>query len=171
MPDVDPNGVAHINETDPRSPFSSLMRLITDPLSVIVDGIKDRLDALEAVAGGDSGWVTAGVFTARAGWSVTGYNVRRIGRLVHVGFLNVQRTGADLTVPADGNLGNFPIVDVAAGWRSSASSGALQSSATGRMIAATLRGSGTYLEVAATTPGSNITTGTTVSFTGFWFLD
>jgi hypothetical protein len=62
----------------------------------------------------DTGWLETG-FTPATGWSSSTCYVRQVGKLIEVR-LYVQRTGADITAPASGNITDNTLGTIAAAY-------------------------------------------------------
>jgi hypothetical protein len=122
----------------------------------------------------DSGWITtssAGVpLTASTGWSLTSFSVRRLNGMVN-GIITVSRTGANITVPATGNITNSQIAFFSSGWYgSTAASGMVLTNGSGPLIGGFVDVSGN-ITISAASSGATISTGDTFSFTIWEMLD
>jgi hypothetical protein len=115
----------------------------------------------------DSGYIATAI-TAASGWSVQAQGLRRVGNLALV-HLSVTRTGSAVTVPADGNVANEQVATLPVGFRPVNTYQPLSSSSTGRVTSGAANTDGT-VTLAATTPGSNIETGDTISLDGVLFV-
>lgn len=89
-----------------------------------ITNLTTRVTALEA----DTGWVSSvSGLTAAAGFSITGFVVRKKDDLVAVQ-INCTRTGAALSA---GNIANVNVVNLPAAWTPAQSNGALQGGPSG----------------------------------------
>lgn len=107
-------------------------------------------------------------FTATAGWQIVSEFGRRFGPLAFVA-TTIKRTGAKITVPDNGNIGNIKVADVASAW--AGLTGApfpMMTTNTGRVIAAGL--DGTALNLSALSNLYDIATNESFSFSGFYIL-
>lgn len=117
----------------------------------------------------DTGWIGSGVFAAATGWQVDGYGIRRIGKHVQLRYINFSRTGADVTVGANGDITNQIIATFTNPAFQPAQSHGLHAAPTGRVAGGSVASNGVTL--AALSPGSNILTTNILSLAGSWLID
>lgn len=114
----------------------------------------------------ETNWVDV---TPATGWGngTSDYlQVMRIGKTIHLRAV-ITRTGAAITVPADGNISNAGIAIIPPGFRPLTRPSGTNSGRDGRMAVGYVNPDGT-LGLSATTPGSNIATNEAISFHGIW---
>lgn len=124
-------------------------------------GFDTRLDLLET----DSGVLTSGI-TAATGWSLVSQGRQKIGN-VATATVRVSRTGAALTVGANGNVADVQIAQLPVGYRPGfilAVSGFVNSVVNGYVNSS----GGVYLTAVA--PGQTVVGGTEVALSGTWVV-
>lgn len=132
-----------------------------DPVNKGDDQIKALALKLDPMVGVDA--AVANGFTAQTGWSVSAQSVQRFGPVV-AGFVNVTRTGAALTVAANGDVTpnsicakldpvRFPLTMY----------GPVSTGASGRVVAASFNADGTLAIAAVAAPGVSIATNDVLS--------
>lgn len=119
----------------------------------------------------DTGWVTAGAVTAQAGWSITSYAIRRVGKLVELR-AEVARTGATLTASSFGDLPDTSVFVISAGWRIN---GGVPAASVSFMTAGTADGTGLLygdgqLVIFSLSPTAQITTSASIYLSASWLL-
>jgi hypothetical protein len=121
----------------------------------------------------DSGWITAtgapDIYSA-TGWTIDACIYRRVNGIVN-GQISVQRSGANITVPSTGNIGNSTIATLPSGFYGATNpSGMVLSAATGPLIGGYIDASGNII-ITAASAGATITTNSFFSFTFWEMLD
>lgn len=84
-----------------------------DAIDAALDGLDDRLDAFDGEIEALSG---VNALSVVGGWTLSQAELRRRGPLTSFWFL-VVRSGAAISSPASGDIGNTLIGTVPAGWR------------------------------------------------------
>lgn len=117
---------------------------------------------------GDSGLITTGVATALTNWTITSQQFRKVGQFISL-YLAVTYTGSTITVPANGNITNQNIAQLASGWLPATGTNALAlpSSSTGRVAHFVLTNAG-LVSIAAVAPGANLASGEDWTLTGIY---
>jgi hypothetical protein len=135
--------------------------------AAVVAAAQADIDALQT-ATEDTGWIASSTgITATTGWSLSMAKYRRIGKVVSI-YVQFKRTGAAVTVNADGNIANIQVGTLPAGITPS-SYQSIHSGSTGRVCTGNVSNdAGIYL--AAIVPGSNIDTNDEISLGGTYFL-
>lgn len=113
MSTLDANGILRYDETDTRDKFSALLNMGQDATSDAVGADRARLTVLEQAV--LLSGTTANIVAAGSGWSVGNASGRKIAGLAFISVL-FTRTGAAITVPADGNVSNTMLGTLNPGW-------------------------------------------------------
>jgi hypothetical protein len=148
---LDGNGIYIYQPDDPRVPFDDTLNLAQSATSIAVGTLKSRATALEA------GNVLSAVGTpcvVATGWTLNTNRGRRRGGFAWIDVV-FTRSGAAITVPVNGDIGNSIIATWAATW-------APASGMDFPALGATTFGSaqnGNGLILTAVTPGTVIATG------------
>lgn len=107
-------------------------------------------------------------FSAASGWSVVSEHGRRFGPLAFVSVV-LKRTGAKISVPNNGNLGNITVATVPSAWAAvSGPSFPMVATNSGRVLAGGL--DNTTLFLSAMGNLYDIEVNDTLSFAGFYML-
>lgn len=138
---------------------------ITDSdLNRIETGVYDVTDAFETFEADDTGWATTGI-TAATGWSVSEIRLRRVREWAYVS-AKFTRTGADITVPAGGDLTNVSVGVMPSGYGPNAYTQNLAGPlSAGRVVSFSVDTNRT-ISLNAVSDGANIVTGDTLTFGG-----
>lgn len=133
--------------------------------------------AWTVVQGGpDTGWVSTGLWTAASGWSVTGYQARKVGNSVKLRFINFTRTGTALNGAA-GDIGNALVTANLSdtSWAPGVGTFQLYAGNSGRTVTGYIDGNGAIgvSAIAAALADSTgvIPTNAVLSLSGDWYLD
>lgn len=163
----DENGIWQYGADDPRAPFQNTLNKLASSVSVAVGLLKSRLSSLENLA---AITVAGSPFVVASGWSITAQTGRKRSGIASVS-LTIQRTGAAITVPADGNIVNQKIATLAAGWAAGQGPAyVLSTSHTGLMVAGYIDGGTGEVFLSAASAGVGMPTGFTVAMTGMYLL-
>lgn len=159
-------GVWVYEEGDKENLFSTLLnRLgnsIATQLSLAFQAL-NRIDALTSISN------NAQPLTARSGWSMGTQHARKRSGVVMIDFY-VTRTGAPITVPANGNISNQAIAEIDAGWIPPGGIiGTLQGIGTSSLAAAQIEDNSVII-LTAMAPGSTIATGDQVALGGTYVI-
>lgn len=121
---------------------------------------------VESITDGDMPTDTTS-YSAATGWSVQTFQCRRVGRMAMLVVI-FTRTGAAITVPADGNITNATVLTITSSplWPVGISA-ALSTGSTGPMVAGHANTSGD-IQIDAVAPGVTIGTGQQLSLAGTW---
>lgn len=116
-----------------------------------------------------SGW-THSAFTAASGWKIL-YQSTKLSLDTVSSFIQIERTGAAISVPSDGNVANQKIASMNATYRPATlmNSGVLSTASTGRMAVANVHYAGGVELTAVSGGGGTIAKGATFTLQGTWF--
>jgi hypothetical protein len=116
----------------------------------------------------DTGWVTTGITTANSSyWTVNAQKYRKIGSIVSI-YVQITRGTSTLTIPADGNIADTPVLNIPAAITPTAFQG-LHSGTVGRLAAFSVRADGT-IDLSSLAGGANLAVGDSLSVAGTYFV-
>lgn len=127
-------------------------------------------NAFDLVGGKPGSVLTTGV-TIGTGWSLTSASYSSIGNGLARVYVEASKTGTALTVTATGDIANFVLATMPAGWEAAAgATSPLMATATGRSVSGWINATGANLNVASVAPGGNIGIGESISLSGMYPL-
>lgn len=110
-----------------------------------------------------------GTLTAAAGWNIS-LNSFVISGSIAVADFHGTRTGANITVPSDGNITNTVLATIDdSRWWGRSVGGQVQSTTTGAMVSGYVH-TGGWIEMSSVAPNSTVNNGDTFRFSAIWLV-
>ncbi len=153
-----------------RSPIIGESANGPDSIGMLAGDVDAALDVLKAQADSNTGKLTPGsaltnLFTALTGWAISGQACILIGPWLQFN-VNFTRSGADITVPANGDVANANVAQLSSAY-TVLNGGAACSSSYGRGAFGTLaQGNPAVLTLASLAGSGNFVTGAGASLGG-----
>jgi hypothetical protein len=147
------------DESTPAVPFSGLFTTLANSILAALVRLKNQVQS--AVAYSDK-------ISAVTGWEIQFQIITIVGETIGNIHLQLKRTGAPISVPANGDLGNQIVAQIAAGFEARAEAH-LGSGDTGRTLAGYTLGDGT-IKLSSMNSGAPIATEDVLTFVGMYVL-